>query len=69
MINIDDSCALLLLHLNKCFINRNKLRSILKDNNISYHIPGPKNHMKTKRVMLVEVNKLAVLKLNTLLEK
>jgi len=69
MINIDDSCALLLLNLNRRFVNRTKLRSILKDNNISYHIPGPKNNMKTKRMMLIEVNKLAVLKLNTLLEK
>ena len=66
MINIDDSCALLLLHLNKCFITRNKLRSILKDNNISYHIPGPKNHMKKKKIMLVDVNNLAVLRLNKL---
>jgi hypothetical protein len=68
MMNIDDSCALLLLHLNKCFINRNKLRAIMKDNNISYHIHGPKNQMKTKKTMLLEVNSLALLKINELLQ-
>lgn len=65
----EEACALLLLHkFENIKINRNKLRTILKNNNISYHKPGPKNKMKTKKEMQLEVNKIALNKINLILK-
>ena len=68
-ISEDEACALLLLHkFNNIKINRNKLRSILKKNNISYHKSGPKNLMKSKKEMEIEVFKLAYNKISLVLQ-
>lgn len=68
-INEDEACAFLLLHkFNNINFNRNKLRSILKNNNISYHKPGPKNSMKSKKEMEKDVVKIAYDKINLVLK-
>ena len=67
MIQEEEACAILLTKINNIFINRNSLRSILKKNNISYHKPGPKNHMKSKKEMFKEVNKLALDKITDII--
>ena len=69
MIQEDEACALLLTKINNIFINRNNLRTILKKNNISYHKPGPQNHMKSKKEMFKEVNKLALNKISKIINK
>ena len=65
--NEDEACAIILLHHCNKKIKRDKLRNFLKINSISYHKPGPKNHMKTKKEMEFIVNKLALSKLNEIL--
>lgn len=67
MIQEDEACALLLTKINNIFINRNNLRTILKKNNISYHKPGPQNHMKSKKEMFKEVNRLALDKITDII--
>ena len=69
MIQEDEACALLLLNINNIFINRKYLRSILKKNKISYHKPGPGNHMKLKKEMFNDANKLALNKIDTIIKK
>ena len=68
IIKENEACALLLLC--KCRnikIDRNKLKSILKNNHISYHKPGPQNLMKTKTEMQNIVNKIALIKIKEIL--
>ena len=65
----EEACAILLLHnFNNFKLNRSELRCILKNNKISYHKPGPKNSMKSKKEMQNEVTKIALLKINCILK-
>ena len=69
IIDENEACALLLLY--KCRnikIDRNTLRTILKNNNISYHKSGPKNQMKTKTEMQNIVNNIALMKIKEILQ-
>ena len=65
--NEDEACAILLLHRCNKTINRKKLRNVLKQNHISYHKPGPENHMKTKKEIESIVTKLALSKLDEII--
>lgn len=69
MISEHEACAFLLFKMNNIYMNRNNLRTIFKNNKISYHKSGPKNHMKSKKEMIIEIDKYANIKINEILMK